>query len=259
MLSCDEQADLAAALVATAETLGQEMSANAAKLMAKDLAEYPGEAIRSALQACRRELTGKLTLAAILQRVQAVDGRPEPNEAWALALEASDERATVVLTPEIQEALTIAAPILEARDKVGARMAFISAYERAVSRSRREALPVEWRVSLGHDEAGRQAGIQKAAALNRLPAAEVARLEGWWFFNCRPRQMPAKRSPGCSLAMPLPRSRRRRRGSRKTWRSSRKVLPHTARSASRKRRTKPPGGAPISTNESTGTTRPYNS
>ncbi|HFT8649464.1 TPA: hypothetical protein ACGSS8_001120 [Pseudomonas aeruginosa] len=156
MLSCDEQADLAAALVATAETLGQEMSANAAKLMAKDLAEYPGEAIRSALQACRRELTGKLTLAAILQRVQAVDGRPEPNEAWALALEASDERATVVLTPEIQEALTIAAPILEARDKVGARMAFISAYERAVSRSRREALPVEWRVSLGHDEAGQR-------------------------------------------------------------------------------------------------------
>ncbi|HBO0793348.1 TPA: hypothetical protein NHR87_005898 [Pseudomonas aeruginosa] len=195
MLSSDEQADLAAALVATAETLGQEMSANAAKLMAKDLADYPGDAIRSALQACRRELTGKLTLAAILQRVQAVDGRPEPNEAWALALEASDERATVVLTPEIQEALTIAAPILEARDKVGARMAFISAYERAVSRSRREALPVEWRVSLGHDESGRLAGIQKAAALNRLPASEVARLEGTVVLN-----LPAPTDAGQAIS-----------------------------------------------------------
>ncbi|UTN77867.1 hypothetical protein NMC42_11275 [Pseudomonas aeruginosa] len=51
MLSCDEQADLAAALVATAETLGQEMSANAAKLMAKDLAEYPG---RRSAALCRR-------------------------------------------------------------------------------------------------------------------------------------------------------------------------------------------------------------
>ncbi|HEJ4855550.1 TPA: hypothetical protein SL612_005849, partial [Pseudomonas aeruginosa] len=120
---------------------------------------------------------------------------PEPNEAWALALEASDERATVVLTPEIQEALTIAAPILEARDKVGARMAFISAYERAVSRSRREALPVEWRVSLGHDEAGRQAGIQKAAALNRLPAAEVARLEGVVVL-----QLPAPTDAGQAIA-----------------------------------------------------------
>ena len=81
MLSFAETADLSMAICATAETLGQTLSAPAAKLMAEDLAEHPMDVIANALWACRRELTGKLTLAAILQRVQAADGRPGKDEA----------------------------------------------------------------------------------------------------------------------------------------------------------------------------------
>ena len=81
MLSYDELADLAAALCATAETLGQSLSASAAELMAEDLADYSVPELLSALKACRREVTGKLTLAAILQRVNAADGRPGRDEA----------------------------------------------------------------------------------------------------------------------------------------------------------------------------------
>ena len=55
MLSCDQLADLAAALCATAETLGQSLSASAAELMAEDLAEYSVPELLSALKACRRD------------------------------------------------------------------------------------------------------------------------------------------------------------------------------------------------------------
>lgn len=173
-MSAEALARLAGAICATAETLGQTISSRAAELMAEDLADYPQEHIRAALQACRRELTGKLTLAAILQRVQAYDGRPEPNEAWALALAASDESDSVVLNEEIQLALGAARAVLEAGDKIGARMAFLSAYQRFVDAARREAKPVKWELSMGHDPQRRIAAVEEAGRLGRLPAPKVA-------------------------------------------------------------------------------------
>ena len=173
MLSSDQLAALAGAICATAETLGQTLSANAAKLMAEDLADYSPQSIKDALQDCRRELTGKLTLAAILQRVQAADGRPEPNEAWSLALTASDEFSSVVLTDEIQLALGAARAVLDAGDKIGARMAFLSAYQRFVDAARRDASPVQWKLSPGFDQAGRLVAVEEAGRLGRLPAHVV--------------------------------------------------------------------------------------
>lgn len=173
MLSFEEQAELAAALCATAETLGHTMSAGAAELMSEDLADYQMEDIAAALRACRRELTGKLTLAAILQRVQAADGRPEPNEAWSLAIAASDEFDSVVLTDEIQLALGAARAILDAGDKVGARMSFLSAYQRLVDTARRENRPVKWSLSPGFDQQRRLMAVEEAGRLGRLPAPVV--------------------------------------------------------------------------------------
>lgn len=170
----DQVARLALAICATAETLGYTLSAEAAELMAEDLADYPAKDVGAALQACRRELTGKLTLAAILQRVQAADGRPEPNEAWALALAASDEFDSVVLTDEIQLALGAARAILDAGDKVGARMSFLSAYQRQVDTARREGRPVAWKLSPGFDQQRRLMAVEEAGRLGRLSAPAVA-------------------------------------------------------------------------------------
>jgi hypothetical protein len=169
MLSSDEIAQLAGAICATAETLGQTISAGAAQLMAEDLAEYSAADIRKALQSCRRELTGKLTLAAVLSRIQAEDGRPGRDEAWAIALASNDEFDTVVMTDEIQLALNAARPVLDAGDKVGARMAFISAYDRFVTEARTKAKAVNWHISLGFDAGRRVAAINKAAELQRIP------------------------------------------------------------------------------------------
>ncbi|WP_223515775.1 hypothetical protein [Pseudomonas sp. GL-R-26] len=161
-------AGLAAAIIATAEAMGQEMSPGTAAIMAEDLCAYPVSDIRAALKACRFEVKGKLTMADILQRVQAADGRPGKDEAWSLALTASDESETVVMTAEIQQAMTAAGPVLKLGDKVGARMAFMSAYERLVATARAEALPTAWSVSLGFDPVHRVTAIESAMRMQLI-------------------------------------------------------------------------------------------
>lgn len=162
MLSCDEQAELAMAICATAETLGQTISSSAARMMAEDLAEYTVGVIADALRACRRDLAGRFGLPAVLQRIQAADGRPGKDEAWSMALRASDEHETVVLTTEIRQAMAASQPILRAGDKIGARMAFMSAYERLVTNSRKDATPITWELSLGFDPERRSIAVESA-------------------------------------------------------------------------------------------------
>ena len=169
MLSSENLAELAAGICATAETLGQTISATAARLMAEDLSVFPPQDIRKALQSCRRELTGKFTLGAVMQRIQAEDGRPGKDEAWAIAVMANDEFETVVMTDEIQLALTAARPVLESGDKIGARMTFINAYERFVLHAREAAKPVNWHVSIGYDANRRAIAIEKAVQMQRIP------------------------------------------------------------------------------------------
>jgi hypothetical protein len=183
MNSCDamtaEQiAKLAQAICATAEILGQQVSPEAADLMAEDLSSYPAAIVAGALKACRRELTGRLTLAAILERVQRADGHPAPDEAWAIALSASDEARTVVMTQEIQQALCVASPVLDAGDKIGGRRTFLSAYERILAESRAASKPATWIASLGHDPQQRIAAIEEAGRMGRLSWHEVERIAG---------------------------------------------------------------------------------
>lgn len=165
----DQQvAGLAAAICATAEAMGQEMNPGTAAMMAEDLCSYPVPVVKAALKACRFEVKGKLAMADILQRVQVADGRPGKDEAWSIALCGHDESETVVLTAEIQQAMTAAAPILRLGDKVGARMAFMSAYERLVIQARAEAVPVSWSVSLGHDPVRRVTAIESAVRMQLI-------------------------------------------------------------------------------------------
>lgn len=168
-MTSQQVARLALAITATAEVLGQSLTTDAAEMMADDLADYAVSTVAGALKACRRELNGRLTLAAILQRVQAADGRPGKDEAWAIAMTTNDEFETVVLTDEIQLALAAAKPVLDAGDKIGARMAFISAYERFVSQAREDAKTVNWHVSVGFDASRRIQAVTKAMELKRIP------------------------------------------------------------------------------------------
>ncbi|MPQ68314.1 MULTISPECIES: hypothetical protein [unclassified Pseudomonas] len=168
-------------LCATAEAMGTTISPNTALIMAADLSEHPLERIEAALTACRRGGRATLTTFDILEHLKAADGRPDKNEAWSIALVALDEFETVVLTEEILQALPAARPILELGDKVGARMAFLSAYERLVDEARRQVRPVAWSVSVGYDPSRGVAAIERAVQLKliapEVASAQLARLE----------------------------------------------------------------------------------
>jgi hypothetical protein len=169
MLSSADKLDLIDALCMTAEAMGTTLSPSTAKMMADDLEHFTVNDLVNALTACRREVTGRLTLASIIQRAEAADGRPGKDEAWAIAMTTNDEYETVVLTNEIQLALAAAKPVLDAGDKVGARMAFISAYERLVSQAREDGTRVNWHVSVGFDSNRRVEAITKAVQMQRIP------------------------------------------------------------------------------------------
>lgn len=168
MLNRTEQAALLGELAATAELLGQAITPAAAALMAADLSIYPLAVLRRALARVRSEHTGKLTPKAIMDRLESLVGRLSPNEAWAVALASRDEAATVVWTDEIQDAWSQAREVALMRDKVGARMAFIAAYERITAQAREQRkLPVPL-VSIGWDAQLRAAALERAVAAGLL-------------------------------------------------------------------------------------------
>ncbi|WPQ34359.1 MULTISPECIES: hypothetical protein [Achromobacter] len=115
-------------------------------------------------------------IVAQIEGAAANDGRPDADEAWAIAMRADDEAVTVVWTDEISQALTAARPVLARGDEVGARMAFKAAYGRLLTQARKELRPVRWVASLGHDLAQREAVLQHAVDLGQLPAPHVAGL-----------------------------------------------------------------------------------
>ncbi len=93
-----------------------------------------------------------------------------PDEAWAKALNAEDERNTVVWTDEIAEAFAAARPLLEDGDRVGARMAFKQCYERLTAG---KAAPPRVTYSVGWDRALRAEAFEQAKAEGLLPAPQA--------------------------------------------------------------------------------------
>jgi len=163
-------------LYATAEVLGSEIKPAAAALMIRDLRDYNRPEIEQALARCRSEINGRLTLASILDRMPSANAHLSANEAWSVVLESEDEMRTIIWTDEIASAAGVARPILDAGDKVGARMAFIGAYDRAVAAAKAEGKTPRWWPSLGESKEQRTAAIDQGIKDGRLPAPKVEHL-----------------------------------------------------------------------------------
>lgn len=157
------------ALTATAEVMGTELKPASIMLMTDDLADYPLNSVLAALKRCRREVSGRLTLAAIIDRINAADGFPGPDEAWALM--SRPEGDTIVITEQMGEAMQSARPLLADGDKIGARMAFKDAYTRIVADARDKRIKPKWFASLGHDKEGRAQPIAEAVRTGKLSLA----------------------------------------------------------------------------------------
>lgn len=152
-------------------------SPTSAALFFNALRGYSLQTVRDAFTAhCRDPQRGRFApvpadILAQIEGAAAADGRPEVDEAWAIAVAAKDEAATVVWTEEAAEAFGVCRPVLDAGDEVGARMAFKAAYVRLVSEARASREPIRWSASEGHDPSRRSAALTAAVESGRLPVA----------------------------------------------------------------------------------------
>ena len=169
MMTPQEQEKLVLALMTTAEVMGNEIKPNVALVIVDDLSAYALDDVLQALTRVRRECSGKLTLKMILDILASLGGWLSANEAWAVALPAIDEDATVVWTPEIAKAFEVARPILEVGDKIGARMAFIPAYDRLIDHAKRESRTPSYEVSAGWDANMREVAMRQSVTAGLLP------------------------------------------------------------------------------------------
>jgi hypothetical protein len=160
------------------------MTPTAKGMFFRALAAYPLEAVRAALDAHVKDpqrgrfMPLPADVIAQLQGAAADDGRPGPEEGWAIALRSRDEADTVVWTEEIAQARGIALPLLEAGDEVGARMAFKEAYGRLVAEARNCGKAPAWSASLGFDPRLRRVALEAAVQANRLPRSDAYQLSG---------------------------------------------------------------------------------
>lgn len=150
-------------LTATLEIYGASLTSNTLAIWWSLLEPFPLEELRRAFSTHLQDpARGRFAPkpADIIAALSDNDGRLAADEAWARC--PLDERQSVAWNTEIAEAYFAAAhPLIEA-DPIAARMAFRSAYERVVSRARREgSAPKNW-ISLGHDAAQREVVTRSA-------------------------------------------------------------------------------------------------
>jgi len=172
MLADHEEDRLVELLVATAEVIGDQLRPTAVAYMVRDLSCYPLAQLERALDSCRRELKGRLSLAAVLERID--DGHPAPNEAWAVAIQAADERNTVVWTTLTQQGWSTVLPLVLAGDKIAARQAFLETYSRLLKEARAARVPASYNPSLGFDLASRSAALSDALSKGLLAHEQVS-------------------------------------------------------------------------------------
>lgn len=160
----DDRIELIQAIAVTAELTGTELSQAAKQAMVEDLSGFAHAQVIAALNRCRKELRGRMTISDVIGRLD--DGRPGPEQAWALSPKSESE--TAIWTEEMAKAYGVAAPLIQSGDTIQARMAFLEVYRAEVAKARDERLPVKWQISLGHDPQEREAVIVQAVADGKI-------------------------------------------------------------------------------------------
>ena len=116
------------------------------------------------------------TPAAIVAQMADAAGAIGADEAWSLVIGAMDEDATVVLTDLMLEALAVSQARTQWQyDKVGARMAFKSAYDRLIGIARIQGRKPIWQVSAGWDAERRADAVRLAMEGGRLTHDQARR------------------------------------------------------------------------------------
>jgi hypothetical protein len=161
-------------LVGTFEVYGTKLTAAAIMIWANSMERYSLVSLKAALSYHIQNSPYAPKPSDLIHIMQAHDGRPSADEAWAMI--PRNESASAVLSQEMLTAMQSAQPLLNENDQVAARMAFKESYSRLVNESRQTSRPVEWFPSLGDDKYGREAVIQEAVRLGRISAIHGKKL-----------------------------------------------------------------------------------
>lgn len=160
------------ALAVTAELCGFPITPAAATVLAADIAAFPEAQVLGSLRRCRFELQGRLTIAAIISRLD--DGRPGPEGAFVQILRLADESLSACVTTEMLECSESARILIAEGDGVAARMAFREKYIGVVTANRSSGVQPKWTLTLGTDVAGRIDATVDAAERGAITAADGA-------------------------------------------------------------------------------------
>ena len=144
------------------ELYGQQASTTKVNIYWSTVGQYPIESLRKAANAWVRKSEFMPKPADLIKFMGGAGNHLSPDEAWSIAILASDETNTVVWTNEIAKAWSQAEIVYCNGDKIGARRTFIEAYERLVNESMMYCRPIEFFVSLGNDKSRRVDAINHA-------------------------------------------------------------------------------------------------
>lgn len=113
------------ALAATYEITGHSISPDALLIMDDDLSEYEERDVLTAISRCRKELSKRMVLQDIIDRIPGL--HPGPEEAWNLLPKSEREGGYVT------HQMMASAPfdLIDRGDLIAARKAFIETYSRA--------------------------------------------------------------------------------------------------------------------------------
>ena len=174
-----QQEQIVKQIAVTAEVCGATVSAAVLGLMAKDLSRYPSTQVLGALDRCRREVSGRFTLASIIERLD--DGRPGPEAAWALC--PMSESDSAYWTEEAAQAYFTVCSI---DDETARRMAFREEYKRRLQVARGDVEPVNWWFSQGLDVDGRLRCLQSAVSAGYLQQTKAQKMLPAGFLDDEP-------------------------------------------------------------------------
>ncbi|MCX8597576.1 MULTISPECIES: hypothetical protein [unclassified Gilliamella] len=150
------------------ELYGQQASTTKINIYWSTLSQYPIDSLRRAANVWVRKSEFMPKPADLINLMGGPNNHLSPDEAWAIAILASDETNTLVWTKEIAKAWAQAELVYRNGDKIGARRTFIEAYGRLVNSSMMNGKNVEVFVSLGSDKTKRADAINRAVFIGLL-------------------------------------------------------------------------------------------
>lgn len=154
--------DFLAVIGGLLELYGQQASTTKVNIYWSTLGQYSIDSLRKAANTWVRKSEFMPKPADLINLMGGPNNHLTPDEAWAIAILASDETNTLVWTNEIAKAWAQAEIVYRNGDKIGARRTFIEAYERLVNESMMNGKFVEVFVSLGSDKLKRTDAINHA-------------------------------------------------------------------------------------------------